>query len=1076
MPDKTNNIIIILSLLFLNLIFNSTAIKAQTINTKFGKNRIQFHDVFNDWWMYENDNYIIYWYGKERNIAKTSVLLSQISYSDIEKTLDFKINKKIQVIVYSNISDFKQSNLGIKDDENKFAGPGVTKFYNNRVIVYFNGNHYDLLTQIRKGTAEVFLKSMFSDLTFENIYKKIVYSDFPEWFTKGIIGFLADKWNIDDDENLRNIFISKKRNEIDFNKLSKKIPVLAGKSFFYFLNNKYGVEKISDIFYLIRISRDVEASVLPVLDRSLDELFVEWKAYFSNIYQRYTAQNNNPAEQNQNLLLKSQYPFISLSMSPGSRYISYATNNAGKIDLYIYDINKHKKKKILKLGYINAFQKTDYNYPVCRFYDSELFIIYEKKGDLYLRIINIKTLEYFEQILAPEYNRIYSMDIMDEGRLILNGNTDGYPDIYLYIIKTRQSKRLTHDFWDNLDASLITINKEKGVLFSSNRKDTTSKIQYLDTIPPIGTYDLFFLNLENKKISRLTGTPDINERHGFLQDNQLYYTTDETGIINIKKENLKNRKSQFFSNTPGNIHSFIARNNYLYYSYNVLCEHYLVLKKAGTNSFSTPVISYFKEADELKNTSIYDKNKNLVDNNVFEIDSGLLFQAEFDDPIKSSINEYPLTNETSKINKKKTFKFKKFNSSRAVASRLRFAFTDLITKVDNEPLFDGMESYTGNENTSLGQPTSLLLKTRVKDLFDDYFLENGIRVSPDLREIEYFSIFENLKHRIDWQYVYYRKTRSSYLFNRINFIDKYRMLINMGQIRAKYPFDIYSSISLTTAFRLDKNILLASDTVSLNNEGINEQRFSLQLEYIFDNTSKIGINSYIGNRSKFFIRGYNKMDVKFNTPTSFNLSKGISAVIGFDSRQYFQVLGKSIIAFRLSGQTSFGTESNIYFLGGMENWILSYYDDLVPLPADDQYAYQVLVANMRGFGYNARNGSSYILSNNEIRIPLFQYILGNKIKNSILKNFQLTGFFDFGTAWRGFSPFSEDNPSNTRVIEVPPSIKIKLKYYADPVIAGYGFGIRTSLFGYFFKLDYGWGIETRKIQKPVLYFSMGYDF
>ncbi len=1073
---KRKNTIFIISLIYCIIFFIPNLINAQTINTKFGKNRVQYKEVFNDWWMYENEHYIIYWYGKERNIAKTAVLLSQISYSDIEDILDFKINKKIQIIIYSNISDFKQSNLGIKDDENKFSGPGVTKFYNNRVVVYFDGNHNNLLSQIRKGTAEVFIKNMFSDMTFENIYKKLIYSDFPEWFTKGIINFLSDRWTIEDDENLRNIFLLKKPTDISFNILSKNIPSLAGKSFFYFLSQKYGTEKISDIFYLVRISRNVEASVLPVLDKSLPELFYEWKQYYANNYERYNNQDKESSDKNGILSLKSQYPFTSLSLSSNTRYLSYAINNAGKTDLYIYDTEKHKKKKLLSTGYINTIQETDYNYPVCHFNkeNTKLYIVFEKKGDLRLRIVNIKSFTYFEQILAPEYNRIYSLDILDSENLILNGNTDGYPDIFLYNIKTRQSKRLTNDFWDNLDARLVKKGNQIGILFSSNRKNTSSKIQYLDTLPPIGTFDLFFMDLKDSKISKLTNTKEINERYGFLQNNHLIYTSDETGINNIKKENIQSHNSGFISNTPGNILRLCSQNNHVFYTYKVLCDYYLILKKNKTRNFEIPVTSYFKETNkttEIENTI---QNKNLSGSGVFEIDSGLLFQSDFKDPQLGSKEEYSTRRDTFEKNRK--FKFERFNSSRAVASRLRFSFSDLITKIDNEPLFDGMEAYTSEKNNTFGQPTSLLLKMRVKDLFEDYFLETGIRVSSDLREKEYFSVFENIKHKIDWQYAYYRKTRSNYQFNRTNFIDKYRMIINMGQIRAKYPFDIYSSLSLTSGMRFDKTLVLASDTISLNNAGINEQRLSLQMEYIFDNTSKTGVNSLIGNRSKVFIKGYNKMEIRLNTPGLFNISKGFSAVIGFDTRQYYQIFGKSTLAFRLSGQTSFGTESNLYFLGGMENWMFSYNDDLVPFPESDRYAFRILIANMRGFGYNARNGSSYILSNNELRIPVFQYFFSNRIKKAFIRDFQITGFFDLGTAWRGLSPFSEDNPSNTRVVEVPPSIKIKLKYYADPMIAGYGFGIRTTLFGYFLKLDYAWGIETRTIQKPVLYFTMGTDF
>ena len=119
------------------------------------KNRVQFHDDFNDWWSYDTDHYTIYWYGKERNIAKTAILLAQISYDDIEDILDFKMNKKIQIIVYSNLSDLNQSNLGIKETEEDET-PGITRFYENKVLVYFNGDHKDLLRQIRKARQKFF--------------------------------------------------------------------------------------------------------------------------------------------------------------------------------------------------------------------------------------------------------------------------------------------------------------------------------------------------------------------------------------------------------------------------------------------------------------------------------------------------------------------------------------------------------------------------------------------------------------------------------------------------------------------------------------------------------------------------------------------------------------------------------------------------------------------------------------------------------------------------------------------------------------------------------------------------------
>src|SRR5690606_9790563 len=139
-------------------------------------------------------------------------------------------------------------------------------------------------------------------------------------------------------------------------------------------------------------------------------------------------------------------------------------------------------------------------------------------------------------------------------------------------------------------------------------------------------------------------------------------------------------------------------------------------------------------------------------------------------------------------------------------------------------------------------------------------------------------------------------------------------------------------------------------------------------------------------------------------------------------------------------------------------------------------AYTTLAANMRGFKYNARNGSSVALVNTEVRVPFMQYLSRQKIRSSFLRNMQVVGFFDIGTAWHGADPFSPENPLNTVVLTNPPTVSVTVNYYRNPLVMGYGAGVRTLLFGYILKLDYAWGLETRSSNKPILHFSMGADF
>ena len=99
--------------------------------------------------------------------------------------------------------------------------------------------------------------------------------------------------------------------------------------------------------------------------------------------------------------------------------------------------------------------------------------------------------------------------------------------------------------------------------------------------------------------------------------------------------------------------------------------------------------------------------------------------------------------------------------------------------------------------------------------------------------------------------------------------------------------------------------------------------------------------------------------------------------------------------------------------------------------------------------------------------------------NAFLRDFQVTGFYDAGLAWYGLGPNAEDNPLNTIVVQNPPDnpvITVEARYFRDPLVMGYGFGLRSTLLGYFVKLDYARGIETGFVQPSRIYISLGTDF
>jgi len=111
----------------------------------------------------------------------------------------------------------------------------------------------------------------------------------------------------------------------------------------------------------------------------------------------------------------------------------------------------------------------------------------------------------------------------------------------------------------------------------------------------------------------------------------------------------------------------------------------------------------------------------------------------------------------------------------------------------------------------------------------------------------------------------------------------------------------------------------------------------------------------------------------------------------------------------------------------------------------------------------------------ELRWPIFKYFINSPIKSDFIKNFQIIGFSDIGSAWNGLHPYSEENKFNEQVIVQNP-LTITIDSNREPIIYGYGFGLRSRLLGYFMRADWAWGVDDGVVLPSVFYFSLSLDF
>ena len=396
-----------------------------------------------------------------------------------------------------------------------------------------------------------------------------------------------------------------------------------------------------------------------------------------------------------------------------------------------------------------------------------------------------------------------------------------------------------------------------------------------------------------------------------------------------------------------------------------------------------------------------------------------------------------------------------------------FYINQLVNQLDFNFVNTGYQAFTGSEY-NYGQRVNMLLKLGVIDLFEDYRLTGAYRFSGILGANEYLLSLENLKHRIDRQYVFHRQTSLVYRTNSSTvYYD--RVQDNNFICRYKYPISQLHSISVNPSFRYVRNVALAMNDKTLAEPTVDEFWLGLSCNYVFDNVRKIDVNIYNGTRTKVFAECFGQLNKK----------DSYLAVFGFDARHYQKLHRNLILASRVAFSSSYGTSPLLFYLGAVDNWInlfgrYTVYDSSIEYDHSVNWAYQAMGTNMRGFAQNIRNGNTFAVANVELRWPIIQYFFAKPLKSDILRYFQVVGFADFGGAWSGLIPGLKDNAYNFTIIDTAP-IHVEIDEQRQPFVAGYGYGFRTRLFGYMIRLDIGWGYDEGVVQK-MSQFSLGMDF
>lgn len=1068
---------------------------------EFGKNRVQYSSYL--WSHYNYEQFNIYFYEEGKNLANYVARSAHLQLKELELQFEYKLQKKIQFVVYNTQNQSRESNIGNYPDENLNPG-GFARIIGSKVFLFFDGDHENFDRQIRNGVARMLMDEILYGDGFSDEIKKGALINFPNWYYEGLISYLSEKWSVKLEGKVKSSFIS--GNFERFNDLSEDEAVLAGHSIWFFIADKYGEEAIANVVYMSKINRNHVDGVLFILGVSLETLISDWNIFFKS---RFISDNNLklPVDSNNIGLnnLKKDRVYQRLVINKKGDYVAFTTNKSSQQKVYVFDCKSEKRKCILKLG--NQIDiKLDYSFPVLSWHPAGeiLSVFYEYKGEVIWLTFNTKTKKKTKSRLF-QFEKIIQANYSNSGRkIVMSAVINGKTDIYVLDVVSRSYEQITNDFYD--DNYPVFINDDQQIIFSSNRQNDTMRVGGERNLVYNHSSDLFSYNYSKKNsfkyspqiLFRLTKTPDINENQPInIGWNKIHYLSDMNGIINEWEAILDS--SVAFVDTSIHYRYYTITKPVSNYNSNILSlssngkKVARIFKPADRNVMSVLPVSnlstilipteFMKFVSSFPNIQeggeFQDKVKVLT---VDSIKSRMLLDEDFlypdyyifKDEMNNSFNDSIIKVIKPKSNTAfKPLKINGFPTSDSLAPRVKqrnyeltFRTEEVSLDLDNRFLNPQYQRFSGGATYPMPGMNGFM-KYSVIDLLEDHLIIGGFRIA-DFFSNEFFVSYFNRKKRLDKQYLLFRGTHTD--------LDKTKTfnknLTYEGIYRLSYPFSIVNRLSTTFSLRYDQFIPLSKD-ISLLKTPIEHQFWpNVRFDYTFDNTRFMGNNLKSGMRFKIFTEFYQEAPKIDNRMFTY----------GADFRFYQKLFRGLIWANRFAGGSSLGSKRLMFYMGGVDSWTVPKFNtEISPskLPKGSQYGFQTLANNMRGFIQNARNGNSFVVLNSEVRLPVIKFLFSKAFASDFVNDFQIIGFGDLGTAWSGSNPFSESNSLNKKNIIIGGEARsgdITLKTNKEPIIGGYGLGLRTTIMSYFIRADWAWGVEDGIIQGRRFYLSFTTDF
>ncbi len=1060
------------------LIMNVAVAQNYPSQEQFGRNRIQYRKF--DWKVIKTSNFEIYFYQEGNQIANLAAQYAETDFDRITEVLGYTPYNRIKVFIYNSPQELAQSNIGLS------AASGTNykelSLSKSRLELAFTGDQVSFRKQLIREVSLLFVYDMLYGGSLKDALQSSLLLSLPEWYMPGIASYIAEGWSTEMDDYMRDVALTRPVRKPST--LTGDEAMRVGHSIWNYIAERYGKDNISNILNLTRIIRNEQNSIASTLGVPYSRFLREWREFYSSMA-RPVAEANKGGEDTFRLTVSTQKDpaqLTSLRLSPNQNYIAYGTAWRGKFEVTLVNTQNQKKTVIRKGGYKQDESPVRLATPLVAWQRDNLLVLTEEQGQMRLYIYSEldKKPKLKQKQIVRGVSQVIDMDASEDGSaLVFSADRRGQNDLYLYSIGRGTVQQLTNDLYDDLYPQFV--GRSRQIVFSSNRRMDSLGIDKGNYKTIRNQLSLFLHEgaPRAEAVARLTDSLGVALRPTAASENTIFYLDDASGVQNLVRLDRETGVRQTITGFSQGIHRYDLNTTSGAMVYSQLKDGAEVIgfrsKVNLSQSLQLPLTrrATVLEPPKPETTPAAPAATAAPSTGNRTVDSTAVTQSMKLNPGEVDTDQYQFDPDVAKSIEYKQRRTTPGTTASVVVPRSRRRENVTIRGPFNyQGLFvasDASSDWRIDPIRGFGYFQSLTMN----DLLENHIIKAGLFITTNLRNSDLFAEYNKLVDRIDYSARFDRKT----IFSEEGQYQKYRF--NKVTVSASYPLSVNSRFTLAPFYIVTRYLDL------LQVGGSSSDYTGARAEFVFDNTNLNGMNMIEGTRFKIKYENYVGLTERIEN----GVKRGAGSFdrLSIDLRHYQKIHRDMIVALRLSGSHSAGPAPKKATLGGMENWIgisegvkeNTASNPLVLSPTRDNrdVFFLDLAAPLRGFRLGKLTGTSYMLANAEVRLPLIRFLHRGPVTSNFLRNFQLVAFSDIGTAWAGKGPFSRQNSLNTEVVGGNGDpFRATVTNFKNPFLLGYGAGARTMLFGYYVKFDYAWGVENNVVGKPVAYLTLGYDF